>query len=1070
LHFIVLAAAWLAAAPCVARAQQAQNPPGSCREQLERWNALAAHEVRDWRWREAGDYRGEAPDLDDADWPAVERNTSWNAGTVWLRRAYVVPAQRGGYSFAGARLILRIQGSWAGTEFMTVFVNGQHRAQNKEIEAFALTERAAPGEKFVIAIRLQVHAGTLRAPTARVEMEPAARPDARTLLTECAAAEHLDEGVARGREARAAALEAARRGVDWAALERGNQQRFDASLLASRAALEPLRPWLAGLRVTAAGNSHIDMAWLWPWTETVEVTRNTFESVLRLMQEFPEFRFTHASVRTYAWMEEKYPELFAQIQRRVREGRWEVVGGMWVEPDLNMPDGESLARQLLIGKRYVRDRFGVDVKVGWNPDSFGYNWQLPQIYKKAGVDYFVTQKIYWNDTTRFPHKLFWWEAPDGSRLLTFFPHDYVNQLEPMRMARDLAATVKITGLPEMLHLYGIGDHGGGPTRNMLESGRRWQAPERLFPKLELGTALDFFERMKSRAGSLDLPVWRDELYLEYHRGVQTTQASTKKNNRRNEVLMLDAEKFSAIAAGFGRAISPGRAYPAEDLDEAWRKLLFNQFHDILPGSSIAPVYADAALEHQEVRRAIGPALEGALEEIAAQVDTRGKGQPVVVFNSLAWERTDIVEAEVEFPAPPAGRIEVRDAAGARVLSQAGELSGDRRRVRVRFLAEGVPPLGYRLFFVDAAGRGSAAKRAPQLLLRATADTLENHFLRVRVDSKTGCITSLAQKGSPEREALAPGACGNLLTAFRDQPKDWDAWNIDANFEDEKWDLAQAEGVTLVEKGPLCAAIRVEKKFRKSAFTQDITLCAGIPRVDVRTTADWREDHILIKAAFPVAAKSDFATFEIPYGAIRRPTTRNTPEEKAKFEVPAIRWADLSDSGGGLSVLNDCKYGYDAKGNVLRISLLRSPKWPDPRADMGRHEFTYSLYPHRGGWAEAGTVRRGYELNYPLRGVATSAHAPGAGALPAAHSFAAVDAENVALTALKRAEDGDAWVLRLYEFAGRESQARIRIPAGGARAWSASLLEEKQTELRVDGNTVVVPVKPHEIATIRVEWR
>ncbi|HWQ03290.1 MAG TPA: glycoside hydrolase family 38 C-terminal domain-containing protein, partial [Candidatus Nitrosotenuis sp.] len=448
----------------------------------------------------------------------------------------------------------------------------------------------------------------------------------------------------------------------------------------------------------------------------------------------------------------------------------------------------------------------------------------------------------------------------------------------------------------------------------------------------------------------------------------------------------------------------------------------------------------------------------ALDDIALRIHAPGIGIPVVVFNPLAWTRTDLVEIEVRFPAE-LRHVEVFRDDGKAMHSEVTSFDPQTNIWRVRFLADSVPPLGYRVYRVIPAQpvKGPA--------LPASATQIENEFLRVTVDAKTGCMTSLFDKRA-NREALAPGGCGNRLVAFRDKPKDWDAWNIDANFEDEQWDLQLAEEVKLVEHSWLRAVIRVVKTFGKSRFTQDITLTAGIPRVDIRTVADWHEERILIKAAFPVNAKSDFATFEIPYGAIQRPTTRNTPVEKAKFEVPALRWADLSDASGGLSVLNDSKYGYDAKGNVLRISLLRSPKWPDPNADMGRHEFTYSLFPHAGNWKDASTVRRGYELNYPLLAVATTSHI---GSLPTSKSYFEIADENVVLTALKQTEDGASWLVRFYEFAGRETPVRLRLPDGAARAWETNLMEQDERALSVNNQSVIVATKPYEIKSVRIEF-
>jgi alpha-mannosidase len=760
-------------------------------------------------------------------------------------------------------------------------------------------------------------------------------------------------------------------------------------------------------------------------------------------------------------MEEKYPDLFREIQQRVKEGRWEIVGGMWVEPDLNLPSGESLVRQVLTGKRYFQRKFGVDVKIGWNPDSFGYNWQLPQIYKKCGMDYFVTQKIGWNDTTKFPHKLFWWEAPDGSRILTYFPHDYANGIEPPRMAEDLAEFAPAMG-DEILHLYGVGDHGGGPTRTMLDTALRFQTPGVVFPKVRFGTAAGFFDELQKRLAGLNVPVWRDELYFEYHRGVQTTQAETKKRIRRSEELLLNAERFSSLATLFQGA------YPQTTLDQAWKRLLFDQFHDIMPGSGIARNYEDARLNLEDVGRMGGEALHGALDSIAARADTSGPGVPVVVFNPMAWPRRETIEVEAQLPAPTA-EVAVTDAAGNPVASQVLARDGATNRVRVLIEAD-APALGYKTFYV---GGGASVARGEAV--QATADTLENEFLRVRVDRGSGCIVSLFDKRSGT-EALAPAetdtggpkdrVCGNLLQTFVDKPKEYDAWNIDADFEKQHWDLAQADEVKLAESGPLRAVIRVKNHFQNSSFVQDITLYAGAPRVDVKMQAEWHEKHILLKVAFPLSAHSERATFEIPYGSIERPTTRHTPAERAKFEVPALQWADISDASHGLSLLNDCKYGYDAKGNVLRLSLLRSPEWPDPHADEGHHEFTYSLYPHAGGWREAGTVRRGYELNYPLLPLAAAKHQ---GALPAEHSFLEIAEDNAVVTAVKKAEDDNALIVRFYEWAGRKGDVHVRLPQAARGVAETDLMERPLHALALAANRteVAVPTGPFEIKTLKV---
>jgi len=536
--------------------------------------------------------------------------------------------------------------------------------------------------------------------------------------------------------------------------------------------------------------------------------------------------------------------------------------------------------------------------------------------------------------------------------------------------------------------------------------------------------------------------------------VFTTQAETKKGNRRSEELLATTEKFSSLAA------LAGGEYPADDLRVAWKKVLFNQFHDIAAGSGIPVLYKDAARDYAEVRRIGEEHLQTAFGTIASQVNTRGAGAALVVFNPLSWTRTDVVEAEVQLP-NAAANVRVAGPTGRPVLAE--RLSkGDAARIRLRFLAEDVPALGYKVFRVLPAPKPPVAPA----LLKAGPDSLENEFFRVQVDSKTGCITSLWDKES-KWEAIASGSCGNELQTFVDKPKAWDAWNIDADFENHQWHLDQADEVTVIERGPLRVVLRVRKHFQNSTFVQDITMYPHMRRVDVRMTADWHEKHILLKVAFPVAVQADTATYEIPFGSIARPTTRRTPEERAQFEVPALRWADLSDASHGLSLLNDCKYGYDGKGNVLRLSLLRSPEWPDPHADEGMHEFTYSLVPHAGGWREAGMVRAGYELNTPLRAIAAGNHD---GSLPSVHSYVGIEPANLLLTALKQAEDSGDLILRFYEFAGKKTDARITLPPGVEEVWDADLMEHAGEKLPTDGKSVAVAVSPFEIKTLRLRLR
>jgi alpha-mannosidase len=1039
---------------------------------LDRLASITTLQMSEWRWHDDVPHP-EDPSLDDSKWELTKLGAKWSTGTRVFRHWIEVPGKIDGYTVQGSRIKLEVALDSNGPDEIAVFSNGSlvFRGNEDTLQSFPLAENAQPGQKFLIAVRMEATAVESNFYRAALTIEPpVSRPDPRLLRMEILSAHPLVAAYKDGKYQRELQLDAAVKAIDFAALDKGDQAAFDTSLRQAQAKLEELRPWLKQFTIHAVGNSHIDMAWLWPWTETVEVVRNTFQSVLNLMREYPDFKFTMSSARTYEWMEEKYPDLFKEIKQRVQEGRWEVIGGMWVEPDLNMPAGESLVRQILVGKRYFQKTFGVDVKIGWNPDSFGYNWQLPQIYKKSGMDYFVTQKLLWaHEFTTFPYKLFWWEAPDGSRLLTYFPHDYAADIDGEKMATDLSTWApsmygpKLTNTPEMMHLYGVGDHGGGPTRTMLDNAAVLMSPDAIYPKFEFGTAKSFFDDLEKKLPGMEVPTWKDELYFQYHRGVFTTQAETKRRIRRSEELLLDAEMYSSVASLYGRT------YPQAEFELAWKNLLFDHFHDIMPGSGIAVNYLEAKRNMEDVGRAGREVMEGALGEISAHINTQGEGTPVVVFNSLSWPRTEVIEMDAQLPGP-AQRVEVVDAAGKPAESQLLTIDPDTHRAHLLVLSH-TPAMGYATYFVRA-----AAKPVPNhSSVKASISTLENEFIRVKIDPQTGCMTSLFDKRS-QTEALAPAetdnggpknsVCGNLLQAFYDKPKRWDAWNIDADFEKQHWDLDKADQVELVENGPLRAVIRVKNHFQSSTFVRDITVYAGVPRVDVKMHADWHEKHILLKVAFPLSAHNEKATFEIPFGSIERPTTRRTPVEQAEFEVPAQRWADISDATHGFSLLNDCKYGYDAKGNVLRLSLLRSPEWPDPHADEGPQDFTYSLYPHGGTWLEAQTIRRGYELDDKLISRQTEKHQ---GSLPAEHSFVQIGPENVVLTAFKKAEDDTGLILRFYEWAGKEGNVALQLPLTAQSAEETNLMEKSLGGLPLHNGTVTVHTKPYEIKTIKMQF-
>ena len=1068
-------------APAVLKRSTA--PPTRAEQALESLKSLTRLPADEWKFHAGDVSHGEEASLDDANWQTVHAGSEAPTDAVWYRREIEVPKTLNGYDLTGTRIWFQFIAYANGPMPQIIYFNGRRVAMGDDLEPIVLFDVAKPGEKALVAVKLLHTVDRKFFAGADLKIDFAStRPNPSDLVQEIESAAILTRNQRQESAATQQELEAAVSDIDLVALRHADQGGFDASLRAAQSALKKMEPLIQGTTVRLSGNSHIDAAWLWPWTETVDVVRRTFGTALQLMDEYPQYTYTQSAAAYSEWIVDKYPDEYKQILERVRQGRWELVGGMWVEPDLNMPSGESLVRQLLVGQRYFKDKFGVVARIGWNPDSFGYNWQLPQIYKKSGIDYFVTQKMAWNDTTQLPLKLFWWESPDGSKVLTYFPHDYANGIDPVRIAGDIARAGQLNpGLPEMMHLYGVGDHGGGPTRSMLDNGVHWSDGASLvYPPVKWGIAQGFFSDVEGKLdtkdspvwnyktlaagntalpppppGEISIPTWNDELYLEYHRGVFTTQAEHKRHMREAEEQMLNAEKISSLAW------LDGASYPGNPLTEAWKKVLFNQFHDLAAGSGIAQIYKDAAKDYDVVRWTTNDASTRAFRRIASEIDTSTTtGVPVMVWNPLAWTRTDLVDAHVQMPAAEANGISLLDAKGVALPVQVVSENSATSSYNLLVEAKDVPSMGYEIVHVVPGARPVATD------LKAGGLTLENRYLRVVVSPQTGCITSLVDKQT-NFDSIAAGGCGNELVAFKDTPKDYDAWNIDAGFDKVFTELKQADSVKLIEHGPLRATIRVVRTWDKSKFVQDISLYAGLDRVDVANDFDWHETHILLKAVFPLAASSSEATFEIPYGSIERPTTRNNKIEDAKFEVPALRWADLGNARHGFSLINESKYGYDAKGNLLRLSLLRSPTWPDPDADRGRRTFSYSLYPHVGTWKQAMTVRRGYEFNYPMESMQLESHE---GKRPPEHSFVTVSNPNVVLTAVKKAEDANALILRFYEWAGTTGTVQIGVPPGAISATLTNLMEQPEGGAQaIAANHVTVPVHPYEIVTLRVDY-
>ncbi|MFH1024587.1 MAG: glycoside hydrolase family 38 C-terminal domain-containing protein [Planctomycetota bacterium] len=795
------------------------------------------------------------------------------------------------------------------------------------------------------------------------------------------------------------------------------------------------------------GHSHIDVAWKWTLAETVRKCSRTFSTVVGLLDRHPGFIFTQSQPQLYEFTRRHYPALYRKIVRFVKSGRWEAAGGLWVECDCNLSGGESLVRQMLHGKRFLREELGVDTPVAWLPDVFGYPGSLPQIFAKGGMPYFFTIKIDWNEMNLFPYASFWWKGIDGTRVLAHFGASKASYngeftIGELQKAGAFLAS-RDPGVREGLYPFGFGDGGGGPTEAMVEYAGRARDLAGI-PRTRMSRVDDFFRRLAREGGRL--PEWVGELYFELHRGTYTTQANAKRNNRKAEIALRGAEFLAAID------FAAGGRYPAAGLDRAWKYVLLNQFHDVLPGSSIGEVYREAETQYADVFRTIGDIAARATARLAARMDTRGPGRAVLVENELSWSRGGVVEVPAR-----AGDSVVLDETGAALPVQ-------RADGRLIALARGVPAMGAVVWRVASGRPRAKAGGFP----RAGKGILENERLRVRFDAR-GRVSGIFDKRAG-RELLPAGARANVFQLFEDRPREWDAWDIDFSFGENRRDLVGPCPGRVVERGPVRAALRFERRFGKSRIVQDVRIVAGSSVVEFFTRVDWHESHRLLKVAFPMDVHTDRVSCEIQFGAVERATHRNTGWDRARFEIPAHRWADLSEPGYGASLLNDGKYGYDVRGNVLRLSLLRAPSRPDPRADRGHHEFTYALYPHAGAWREALTVREGLALNVPLRAAAVPGGRPGP--LGTSAGFFSVGAPNVVLDTVKRAEASEKIVLRLYEAHGARADCRLetRLPVRSAR--ETDFHETGGSAVPVargaDGVSMALRFRPFEIKTVVLE--
>ena len=830
--------------------------------------------------------------------------------------------------------------------------------------------------------------------------------------------------------------------------------------------------------VSAVGHTHIDIAWLWTVDQTREKAVRSFSTVLELMDRYPDYKFMSSQPILYQFVKEQEPELYERIRERVREGRWETDGAMWLESDCNLPAGESLVRQIIKGEQFFMEEFGIPSRCLWLPDVFGYSAAIPQILKKCGIPYFLTTKIAWNQFNQLPNDTFMWKGIDGSRVFVFMPTacDFDKTLGLNVSFTDTRNTTTYTGIvnPNMplgtfkpfqnrdltedtLMLFGFGDGGGGPTREMLEEAKRLQYGLPGIPRLVQESERTFFDRIyRGIASKPGMPVWDGELYFEYHRGTLTSMGKNKRYNRKSEQMYEQLETLGVMAE------LKGLAYPGDVIKRGWDIILLNQFHDIIPGSAIGPVYDQTDREYTDILESGADTILHLAKDLGSRGCGAGKdisgenpaARKVFVINTQGYEREDTVTVS---------GVDRTDAA------YACDCLGRRYPVQyvgedtLIFHAKGIPSCGYTVYSLTGAEEdsGNQSMEGPAGKCPGPWNGFfENEWYRAEFNDKMELVSLIEKETGCQ--LLKEGRVGNQLLTFEDRPMNWDNWDVDLFYQRKPYEADCVTAPVLKEWGPVRTVVSIAHRFAGSLVEQDIVFYPNLPRIDFVTRADWRDHHVLLRVHFPARINAARASYEIQFGNVERETTSNHSWDTAKFEVCAHKWADLSENGLGLSLINDCKYGHSIKDGEMGLTLIKSGTYPNENADIGIHEFTYSIYPHKGRWQEARTVEMAYDLNSPL----VSALLPYAGT-GEAWSMVSVDQPGCFVEMMKKAEDGNGYILRIYENRNTRTPMTVTLGFEAYRAEECDLLERPLKLLETDGHTFKDFILPYEIKTYRI---
>lgn len=1016
--------------------------------QLKKLSAAQKSPLSQWKVKEGFWLTPREVDVDKSAWGDFDSATMHWYGPdrhYWFRAEFTVSESFNGKSLW---LLLRTQiEEWddAKNPQFLVFINGKlEQGADMNHREVKITDMAKTGDKYTI--DLQAYSGILhpefRLMADMVEFEPTVGGLYYDIQVPLWALDRMDKGGKTSIDI----LTVLNNTINLLDLRDVPSVAFYGSVAAARDYIaKALYTDMAGfddIIATCVGHTHIDVAWWWTVEQTREKVIRSFATVLKLMEEYPNYTFMSSQPVLYAFVKERYPDMYEKIRARIKEGRWEAEGGMWLEADCNLTSGESLVRQFVYGKKFFKEEFGLDNRVLWLPDVFGYSGALPQIMKKSGIDYFMTTKLSWNQFNKIPNDTFLWEGIDGSEVLTHlvstlgvgqstekFFTTYNGELHPDAIMGGWERYQNKEMNNDILISYGYGDGGGGPTRQMLETGDRMEKGIKGIPKVRQAGSLQYFTELEARVkDNRRLPTWTGEFYFEYHRGTYTSMARNKRANRKSELMLMNLELFSVLAA------EKGTAYPTAELERLWKIVLLNQFHDILPGSSIHEVYEVTKREYEEVAAQVAELTAARTKALV------GGGSGVTVFNTLGFERKGLV-------ALPNGVNALGD-----LLCQ--EIGGQ------QYALANIPSKGYATF--AAVPATSTDVTSFSIKEQEGSFYIETPFFSAEINEQ-GLFSKLFDKKN-NREVFKAATLGNQLRVYEDKPIYYDNWDIDMFYTEKFWDINEVTSMEWTSMGVLSAELTITRAFMHSTLRQRIRFYAHTARIDFKTWVDWHEHQHLLKVLFPVDVHTDEATFDMQFGNVTRKTHTNTSWDMARFESCGHKWIDVSEGGYGVSLLNDCKYGHSVLGGDIGLTLIKSGVEPNPTTDEEEHFFTYSLYPHDGTWRDADTEHEAADLNQPLIAVCG-----GTADADVTFSFASVNADNVVLDTVKQAESGQGVVFRLNESRNMRTEVTLTLSREPKSAQDCDLLENPETACSISGKTVAFTIMPYEIKTILVTF-